>query len=261
MVASIPAWGTPRPELTSTTEPREEADSPRVRVIVDTERPPEPLLEEFSDRHREADSIKPEYQLPADIKPPIEPTRAGGSRGCPQAPVDLTLLAPAGEMASTISGYPTFYWYTSEPIALPVLFTLVEQGGKAALFEEYILHHRAGLNRFQLPSHTQALKIGKEYQWSVSLVCNPERPSANIVGRAWIQRVQTPDQLAADSAREGATSEFDSGACVACQALASAGIWYDALAAFLSDQLEIPSNWENLWNTIIANVHSDVDVQ
>ena len=173
---------------------------------------------------RQSETEEKRQVLPQEINPLIEPTRAGGSRGCQQArSVALTLLAPAEETALTSLGHPTFYWHISEQVELPMVFTLVESGGDKAILEKTISQPQPGVIGFTLPDNIEELEVGKEYQWSVSLVCNYQRPSANIVGRAWIRRVNFSPEL--KQALATITSPQERG-----QALAQAGIWYDALA-------------------------------
>ena len=242
-----PSMGSPDNHHTPRTH-REQTESDQAR---------EPESEDgdfvsFEEVRPEEEEIK--NRIPLNIEAPVEPTRAGGSRGCKQAQsASLTLLSPSGEPTLTGVGHPTFYWHVSETVDLPILFTLVEIGGTKAILEQVIPQTQPGLIGFKLPASVQELEVGKEYQWSVSLVCNPERPSANIVGRAWIRRVNFSSDLKQSLA--AADSSAQKG-----EVLAQAGIWSDALAYFYQT---FPSwqPWENLWRIVVAVVQPSSNAQ
>jgi len=44
----------------------------------------------------------------------------------------------------------------------------------------------AGVIRLNMPEDLPELVPGREYRWSVELLCNPERPSANPIAQSWL---------------------------------------------------------------------------
>ena len=151
-------------------------------------------------------------------------TEAGGSRGCDKNYVALNLLVPSDHIATTISGRPTFLWYLSATPSVPMQFTLVEQNGSKSILETQVQVKSPGIVKLQLPLNTTDLAIGKQYRWTVSLVCNEKRPSSNILAQAMIERVAETSNLKKELA---ATSEER----VRAKVYAQSGIWYDAIAA------------------------------
>jgi len=156
-------------------------------------------------------------------------TTATGSRGCAQSaqfqPVSLTLLVPKDHDGLTTSGHPTFFWHTSAPV--PMAFALTERGVVKPLWEQQLQPQAAGIIQLEMPKNLPELVLGKEYRWSVTLLCNPERPSANPFIQTWIGRVPTPPALTQQLV--AATSERDRASIYA-----QAGLWYDALSAISS---------------------------
>lgn len=160
--------------------------------------------------------------------PPDGPSRksrtAGtGSRGCDRAgTTNLQLLVPNDHLALTVSARPTFFWYVSDT-TLPVRFTLVEPEVAKPIVDRTFKVKRSGIVPFELPLDVPGLVLGKEYRWTVSLVCNKERPSANTYADSLIKRVAiTPDlrsKLAGISQNKAERSLV----------YAQSGIWYDAL--------------------------------
>lgn len=156
-------------------------------------------------------------------------TQATGSRGCTQSeqslPTSLTLLAPNDHDGLTTSGYPTFFWHISAPV--PMVFALTERGVVQPLWEQQIQPQAAGIMQLEMPKNLPELVPSKEYRWSVTLLCNPERPSANPFIQTWIQRVPATPALTQQLA--AATSDRDR-----ASVYAQAGLWYDTLSAISS---------------------------
>jgi hypothetical protein len=75
-----------------------------------------------------------------------------------------------------------------------------------------------------MPNNLPELLVGKEYRWSVTLLCNRDRPSANPFIQTWIERIPTTPSLTQQLA--AASSDRDRASIYA-----QAGLWYDALAA------------------------------
>ncbi len=167
-------------------------------------------------------------------------SQGSGSRGCDQSlPVDLvTLLIPSKEyVGQTTSGHPTFFWHLSQPVSVPIEFSLVEPGVTKPLLVQPIDASEAGVIQVEFPKDRPELQPGKVYGWSVTLVCNPRRPSANPYYYSWIERVPTSPTL--EEQLRTATSETPQQ-----QALiyAQAGSWYDALAAISTAQAANPND-------------------
>ena len=157
----------------------------------------------------------------------IQRTEGAGSRGCSEATrsVSLNLLVPQDHVATTVSAHPTFLWHISAQPPAPVRFTLVEQDvNKQPILKTQVQINKPGIVKLQLPPNTPDLAIGKQYRWTVSLVCNEKRPSSNVLAQAMIERVAETSNLKKELA---ATSEER----VRAKVYAQSGIWYDAIAA------------------------------
>lgn len=167
-------------------------------------------------------------------------TIGSGSRGCSQSLTNdlVTLLIPSEEYAGqTTSGHPTFFWHLSQPVSVPMRFTLVEPGVAEPLFEKQIDSPKVGMIQLQVPKDRPELQTGRTYKWSVTLVCNTKRPSANPVFISWIERVSTPatlePQLPSTPAKNNVPTQVWRDRA---WSYAEAGLWYDALAAISNVQ-------------------------
>ncbi|MGA7934776.1 MAG: DUF928 domain-containing protein [Kovacikia sp.] len=172
-------------------------------------------------------------------KPPIRPRPLGrtsgtGSRGCDSKalPAPLTLLVPGSHVGQTVSGRPTFFWYS--PDTTPVKFALVESGVPRPILEKTVQVTKPGIMQLKLPKDAQELTVGKEYRWSISIACNPNRPSNDTFTQSFIERVALNAELS--NQLEAAKSDRER-----ARVFAKAGMWYDALATLAQASTVQPS--------------------
>ncbi len=168
----------------------------------------------------------------------VPPTKAAprttqgsvGSRGCEQSePVSLHLFVPRDHVGQTTQGHPSFFWYVSGNPDLPMEFSLVEPNVPKPIYVAQISASNAEVVKLSLPQNLPALETGKDYRWSVSLICNPVRRSNDIYARSWIERSQPSDNLS----HMLASTQTEYKRAIA---YAQAGFWYDALAAITNAQ-------------------------
>lgn len=136
--------------------------------------------------------------------------------------ISLTPLVPDTHIGLTTVGRPTFLASVSGIKSAE--FSLVEPGIAKPLVVQTVQPDAQGLVRVEMPKTAPELVAGKEYRWSLSVVCNPNRRSQDIYAQSLIQRVQ----LTSETKRQlsAADSEQAKG-----RIYASAGLWYDAVAA------------------------------
>ena len=164
--------------------------------------------------------------------------KAGGSRGCNMPLEDaVTLLVPQNHTATTVSARPTFFWNLSQKLSLPLRFTLLEPGKKPILTKE--LKPEPGIIALKLPQNSAPLEVGKTYRWTVTVVCNPSKPSRNLFAQAWIERVSLPT--------EAQLSNYTKDTSFCSLSYAKAGIWYDALACNYEKLVQNQNTSDNSW--------------
>jgi hypothetical protein len=167
------------------------------------------------------------FEPPNDGQP--ENTTGGASRSgkvCPQDAKDLnpslTLLKPANYQALTVAEHPTFFVYVPQTSAKKALFVLKDESEDYYYQKSLPIPSTAGVVNFTLPPDVPALKIGKNYQWSVVLICGeairPDSPA--VVGQ--IRRIELNSIL---SSQLKNLSSLERAALYGKN-----GIWYDTLA-------------------------------
>ena len=187
------------------------------------QKPPEPRSDQAA-----AATDAPVY------KPPVRGAPGGrvggGTRGVGREPAFvLSVLAP-NHTGLTTSEEPALFWFISSASSYPVEVTLVDPQKTDPLLELRIDPPvAAGVHRLRLADHKIKLAPGAAYQWYVAVVPDTGRRSKDILAGGMIERVATPDGLAAQVTRTG---KRDLPALYA-----NAGLWYDALAA-LGDLIE-----------------------
>ena len=163
--------------------------------------------------------------------------KAGGSRGCKMPLEDaVTLLVPQNHTATTISARPTFIWHLSQKLSRPLRFTLLEPGKKPILTKE--LKPEPGIIALELPQNSAPLEVGKTYRWTVTVVCNPSKPSRNLFAIAWIERVPSPTEVQLSDNKDTSFCSIS---------YARMGIWYDALACNYNKLVKNPNNPGSSW--------------
>jgi hypothetical protein len=106
---------------------------------------------------------------------------------------------------------------------MPLVLSVVEEGVAQPILVKQLPVKNSGLMQFKLPQDVSGLQIGKEYRWTVSLVCNPNRPSQSVYANALIERKAVSSDFGGNF---GEKSAYDK-----TLAYIKAGIWYDAIAS------------------------------
>ena len=208
-------------------------------------------------------------------------SQGAGSRGCAEETLGqnlVTLLIPSQDyIGQTISSHPSFSWYLSQPVEVPMQFTLVEDkrgGGGKTIWEKKIDSPQQGMIHVEIPKDRPELLPGKTYRWTVSLVCNSVQPSANRYLISYIERVPITRALEQKLSATGlnrnslpktipsgsgweirdlrfSQGETPTGALVRTNAAAlryraslyaESGLWYDAVAALTTALKQHPKD-------------------
>jgi hypothetical protein len=147
---------------------------------------------------------------------------SGGTRGGAGKVPTLEVLAPP-HTGWTVEDQPVLYWFLSRPSHLPVEVTLADEQAVQPLLSVTLPAATEGvLQKISLADHGVRLEEGKEYQWSVALIENPEQRSRDIVATGSIRRVAKSESLSSKIAGVSADER--------ARLFAEAGLWYDAVA-------------------------------
>jgi hypothetical protein len=161
---------------------------------------------------------------------PVKPT-GGATRGSDKK-IPLMFALTPDHVGQTVSAQPSLFWYldrTPDP-SMRIEFTLFDQLSDEPEVEAVLATpDHVGIQRIRLADHGVELKPGAEYEWSVTLIVNPEKRSKDVVVTGWIDRIEQSGPL---TARLESESDLRAAAIYAEE-----GIWYDSFAA-LNDQID-----------------------
>ena len=205
------------------------------------------------------------YEVSLDFNPPNRgapgTTAGGASRGsgsaCARGSTPLTLLVPAdktGKFGLTASVRPTLLVYVPKTAARSAEFTLIGASSRNQRESEEIvrttvrLSGEAGIVALKLPESAPALMVGKDYQWYVSLICNPEDRTDDIVVSAWVSRTQPNATLVRNLER---AKPHDRPALYS-----ASSYWYDTVATLVELRQSNPkdSKLQSDWTQLLQSV-------
>jgi len=151
---------------------------------------------------------------------------SGGSRGLcgSRSGVSLLAIAPQVHIGQTSSTRPTLAWYVPEATPYDMVFQLFQGDATEPLYDVQITSQQ-GLMTWSLPANAAALTVGETYRWRVILICDRNRPSLSVRDGAALTVVASPRTSLIATATDSVAY---------ARQMATAGFWYDALAATLS---------------------------
>jgi hypothetical protein len=166
---------------------------------------------------------------PPQLGAPASSTGKGGTRNPfnqakqtqqPSVAEQIKLLA-VKKTGLTALATPTLYWYAPNVSPYNVEIT-VWQGENEPLLEKNIgVIKTAGIQTIRLADYGVTLKAGQTYNWSVAVITDPTKRSADLLENATI-RYETPAAPLTDIDQQ-----------------AKAGYWYDAVAQ-LAEAKKLP---------------------
>ncbi|TVQ42844.1 MAG: DUF928 domain-containing protein [Gloeocapsa sp. DLM2.Bin57] len=168
---------------------------------------------------------QPRYYHNIQRREPNRTVTSGAVRGqCPgnNKRIFLQILAPDDHLGLTAQTHPTFFWYLNleENQSRTIKFTLVEVGRTEPIFEQIFIADGSPslkLMQFTLPDTVEPLKINQTYRWTVTVVCNLQRPSSNYFSSTMFKVISKRNQSFNYSLETNAILS------------ARQGIWYDSL--------------------------------
>ncbi|MBW4616619.1 MAG: DUF928 domain-containing protein [Desmonostoc vinosum HA7617-LM4] len=159
----------------------------------------------------------------------------------------VTPLLPKNNIGLTIAERPTVLIYIPQTNAKTALFSLQDEQNKQYYQTILPLPKKPGVMEVKIPHSVAALKTGKNYQWSLVMICTEELEPDSPWISGWIRRVEANSSL-----NHQPTLELVS-------QLAKMGIWYDSLSTLAQLKRSQPNNsavatsWQELLNSVELN--------
>jgi hypothetical protein len=190
--------------------------------------------------------------------------REGGGTRDPLAcvrgkPNQLTALLPTTNLGLTVADYPRFFWYMPQTKAKLAEFALFEVDDH--LDDRQPVYQTtfnlpgdisSGIVSFQLPNtNIPPLQVGKDYRWTVSLICDPSNRMRDVAIEGWVQRVATDPRLSRQLTRAKAVDRI--------QLLAQNGLWFDTITTLAAERVAHPTDpaLKTSWSELLKSIKLD----
>lgn len=155
----------------------------------------------------------------------------------------LIALAPSNNAIKTLAPNPSIYIYVPSFPEKEARFQLFDRDRKVVIYEETLtLTGESGLLKISLPT-TVALMPETQYEWSFSVICNPDDFEQDRFVEGWIERVPLDTDIQAQV--DNIDTPLDKAQIYATQEL-----WYETLEILLSQRDENPTAWLEFVNSV-----------
>jgi hypothetical protein len=194
----------------------------------------------------------PRFSQPTeDNLSPDEPGRTTRGPGkCEKSKIKLTPLVPENQIGRTISEYPVFFFYLPETEAPLVEFVLQDENGKQIYQTTLKIHNSPGVLSVSMPANQNVspLQVGKNYRWSIALICDVQDRSADVLEKGIVRRVE----VSADIRSQLQKADPRLKAVIYAQT----GIWQDALSTLIAarranpNDVDLAADWKILLDSV-----------
>jgi hypothetical protein len=177
--------------------------------------------------------------------PPENPDSSapGGRRAptaCPQdagsatAGLPLTAFSPTTKPGLTVAERPTFLVYVPKTSAENAEFSLRSRDGRGVYRTTVALTNTPDIMSITLPAQAPPLEVGKQYTWSLAVICNPNDRVEDRFVTGTVQRTEL------DATRRSQIQQASPKEQVSLYQKADA--WYDALTVLFELQRTQPND-------------------
>ena len=185
------------------------------------------------------ESAGPRFIQPTeDNLSPGDPGRTTrGPVPCEKGKIKLTALIPENKIGRTVSEYPEFFFYLPQTDAQLAEFVLQDENGNQIYQTTLKINNSSGVTSVNIPTNQNVspLQLGKNYRWSVALICDAQGDrSADVFEEGIVRRVEVSADIR--SQLEKANPRLKA------IIYAQTGIWQDALSTLVAARRANPND-------------------
>lgn len=179
-------------------------------------------------------------------------TRSGetciSSQGTP-----LTALMPSSRnVGKTVQDTPTLYWYVPETTARTGEFVLIDEDSNEIYFEAFDLPNTPSIVSLTLPAGID-LKVGKNYLWYFSVVCNESDRSHDRYVTGELERTELSQSVKREINRLSPLEQ--------AEIYAEYQIWHETLSLIEQLRLAQPQQWQELLTSVGLEIFVEEEIQ
>ncbi|AFZ07808.1 protein of unknown function DUF928 [Oscillatoria nigro-viridis PCC 7112] len=186
-----------------------------------------------------------EDMLPGDLR---RVTRKASK--CVKGEIEFTALIPENKIGRTVSEYPVFFFYLPQTEAELAEFVLKDENGNPIYQTTLKTNNSSGVIGVSLPANKNVspLQVGKNYRWSVALICEAQDRSADILEQGIVRRVELSEDIRSQLEKADARQKTF--------IYAENGIWQEALSNLAAarranpNDAELTADWESLLDSV-----------
>jgi hypothetical protein len=182
--------------------------------------------------------------------------RDGGSRGSQDNCVvnaenqNLMALIPQNNVGMNASASPKLFFYVPELKKLSTLEFVLRNEQDQLMYETFLSTEGNGIMSIEVPAEVKSnlLKADQNYHWYLSLICNSQQRSRDIVVEGWMRQgrlnLATQKQLNKASSLEKA------------EVYRQQGFWFDALLALTENPNSVAEEtmMRQKWSEMLVSV-------
>ena len=173
----------------------------------------------------------------------------GGSRGnCVADQGQLMALVPENSVGLTASTTPQLFFYVPETTQTHLIEFVVRNQQDELVYETLLkTTDRAGIIALELPAKLQqaALNTNENYHWYLSMICNQQKRSHDIVVEGWLRRIEMEPAISQKLQNANPLEKAN--------LYQQQGIWHDALSVVAQAQKtsSYPGSAQAKWTELL----------
>ncbi|MGF1478514.1 MAG: DUF928 domain-containing protein [Cyanophyceae cyanobacterium] len=181
------------------------------------------------------------FEPPGDGQP--KDTEVGGSRddlSCAPDEPAIRALMPQRNYALSLATHPAIFLDLPQTSAQQVVLSFRDETGE--YYERVFLPiERDGIVSFSFPNDKPPLVVGKNYQWTIGIVCQEYLKPGDPALSGWVQRVERTASIEAQLG--GMTAQEQA------QWYGERGYWYDMLSVLFQNE-QLGAEWANIMDYV-----------
>ena len=181
--------------------------------------------------------------------------RDGGSRGnCIANDKDFIALVPDKPVNSTVSYNPRLFFYVPQTNTPKTIEFVLRNSQDQLVHETFIeTSGKPGITSVAIPVQQKSASQESQgnYHWYLSMICNPDERSRDIVLEGWIEYVELNNSLKEKINISTSAEKFD--------LFQEKGFWYDALSV-VAEQYQSGANLgfpNKYWSQLLKSIGLD----
>lgn len=198
------------------------------------------------------------FKPPPDDRKPDQTLGAGSRQDNPcfqdTTPItplserSMMALVPSSNYGLTLTERPTFFIALPKTSAQQLILSISENGKTYHSQTVIAIKDTPGIIKITPAQDAPPLEVGKEYQWSVVLVCGSKPGPNDPAIASWVRRVAPPQTMPSQLKQEHSLAQ--------AVWYGNQGLWYDALNALVEARRSQPQNeaMTSIWSEFLTSV-------